>query len=133
MNKNKYDVKLNSILFFDKNKNVIDYYKLLKKFHTFLIWAYYNKIKDYKIKNMIVRDYNNIYDYRENIGNTNSKLCKYITYQKIVINSDKLEKINKMVDKYFNIINNSSKKMFLEISNKYLNILKQNFKIEPTL
>jgi hypothetical protein len=128
MDRNMYPVKLNGII----HGNMIDYYKLLKKLYTFLKWAYYNKMKDYNMKAMAIKSYNMIYDFRESVGTINSKLCKYSTYQEIVTNPDKIKLINKKVDKYYNILNNSSKKIFMEESKKYNDILEQYFRIQPS-
>jgi hypothetical protein len=127
MDRNMYPVKLNGIIHF----NDIDYYKLLKKFYIFLKWAYYNKMKDYNMKAMTIKSYNKIYDFRENYGTINSKLCKYSTYQEIVTNPDKIKLINKKVDKYYNILNSSSMKIFMEESKKYNDILELYFRIQP--
>lgn len=132
MDNNIYPIKLNSIIYFDKNKSiyVIDYYKLLKHFYTFLKWAYFNKFKDYKIKDLAVHVYNNIYDFREKIGTINNKLCKYITYQAIVTNPNKLKKIDDKVDKYFNILNDASKQLFIKEFKQFSNYMEAFCRIQ---
>jgi hypothetical protein len=123
MDRTKYPVKLSSILF----NNQIDYYKLLKKFQTFLKWAFYNIIRDYNFKNYTVILYNKIHDFRESVGIYNHKLCKYQAYQQI----DHNQQVNNKVLKYFNLLNDKSKEIYVNEAIKYKELLNKYFIIKP--
>jgi hypothetical protein len=121
MDKNEMKIRIVSMI---KN-NDINYYLVLKKFQVFLKWGYYNKIfKDkYAIKNALII-YDEISKFRNNIGDINYKVCKYERYVSIYDN-DKKEKAKKKVDKYFTLLNNNSKKLYLKLSENYKKYLQQ--------
>lgn len=106
-----------------KNKKIF-YYIVLKKYQVFLKWAYFNRIfKEKYLINKTIDTYNEIYDFRENIGDKYFKLCS-------IDNQLSLEKENKdlLKKKYknqFTEINNSSKELYDKINKlygKYLNL-----------
>jgi hypothetical protein len=104
------------------NNKEIFYYYILKKIQVFLKWAYFNRIfkEKYLIDN-VADTYNEIYDFREEIGNKYYKLC--MLGNLLLINKE-----DKLKDKYkieFDKINTLSKNLYDKISkhySKYLNL-----------
>lgn len=126
---NKYNdnnKKLNyySVDFYDIiNNNKIFYYIVLKKYQVFLKWGYFNKIfKERELINKTVDFYNEIYDFRENIGNKYFELCSIDNQILLTKNNEKLKEDYK---KKFKKINKLSKKIYTKINKlyaKYLNL-----------
>ena len=67
-----YSSELNDLI----NNKEIFYYIILKKIQVFLKWAYFNRIfKEKYIIGNVANTYNEIYDFREKIGNKYYQLC----------------------------------------------------------
>lgn len=113
-----YSSELNDLI----NNKEIFYYIVLKKIQVFLKWAYFNRIfKEKYIIGNVANTYNEIYDFREKIGNKYYHLCmldnsllikkedtikkKYkVEFDKInIMSKDLYDKINKLYNNYFNL------------------------------
>lgn len=120
--------KLKSLITNDK----INFYFVLKKFQTFLKWGYYKlgpKYRDPILAQHTVELYNNIYDFREQLGVENRKLCYYTSIAFITEDKTKLELINKKINKYFTKLNDVCKKYYLDISKDYKKYLAEHIQI----
>lgn len=105
------------------NNKKIFYYVVLKKIQVFLKWGYFNKIfKERELINKTVDFYNEIYDFRENIGNKYFELCLLDNQILLTKYNSKLKENYK---KKFKKINKLSKKIYTNINElyaKYLNL-----------
>jgi hypothetical protein len=105
------------------NNKKIFYYIILKKIQVFLKWGYFNKIfKEKELINNTINFYNEIYDFRENIGNKYFELCSIDNQILLTKNKEKLKKEYK---KNFKKINKHSEKIYIKINKlykKYLNL-----------
>ena len=127
-----WNVELNEVLIKtlikkSKNKYQISYYKLLKYFFHFIKKAYFNKIFEEKyLINSTIDTYNEIYDFREKIGDMNNNLCK-IENMLIIDNKDKkLQDEYVIVKKEFEL---KCRNYFLQVSKPYFKYLKMYFKL----
>ena len=127
-----WNVELNEVLIKtlikkSKNKYQISYYKLLKYFFHFIKKAYFNKIFEEKyLINNTIDTYNEIYDFREKIGDMNNNLCKIENM--LIINSKdkKLQDEYVIVKKEFEL---KCRNYFLQVSKPYFKYLKEYFKL----
>lgn len=127
-----WNVELNEVLIetlikTSKNKYQISYYKLLKYFFHFIKKAYFNKIFEKKdLINSTIDTYNEIYDFREKIGDMNNNLCKIENM--LIINSKdkKLQDEYVIVKKEFEL---KCRNYFLQVSKPYFKYLKEYFKL----
>jgi hypothetical protein len=109
MDRNMYIQKINSII----TNNEFDYYKILKKFQTFLKWGYYN----IHLNSSCIDLYNKIYEFKNKLGTINYKYCKYTNLKIIVKDPSELKIIDAKIKKYYKKLNERSKKIYL---NNYL-------------
>jgi len=127
-----WNVELNEVLIetlikTNKNKYQISYYKLLKYFFHFIKKAYFNKIFEEKyLINNTIDTYNEIYDFREKIGDMNNNLCK-IENMLIIDNKNiKLQDEYVIVKKEFEL---KCRNYFLQVSKPYFKYLREYFKL----
>ena len=103
------------------------FYLLLKKFQVFLKWGYFNRIfKEHNLVKLAIITYNDIYDFREDIGIIYNKLCLLQTQIILCDNTALLQELKIQYEKDFIQFNNISKKYYYEKSKKY-KIYLQNF------
>lgn len=118
----------NAIIKTDKKTYEIFYYKIIKYFLYFLKKHYFMKtFKEHNIISQTINIYNNIYDYRNELGSYNYEIC-------MLENLIKLKKGNniELIDKYNKLLkefNNKCKKYFEEISQLYRFYLNNNFRL----
>ena len=109
------------------NMTTLSYYLLLKKFQVFLKWGYFNRIfKEHNLVKLAIITYNDIYDFREDIGIIYNKLCLLQTQIILCDNTALLQELKIQYEKDFIQFNNISKKYYYEKSKKY-KIYLQNF------
>jgi hypothetical protein len=100
--------------------NKISYYNLLKKIQHFIKWAYWNKLlKEKEIIRNTIFVYNQIDEFRENIGKINNETCLIST--KSILENDKIEK-NKLKKDYeikYEEFNKLSKEKYEKVSKIY--------------
>ncbi len=121
------DVLIDSLNANSQNKYQMSYYKLLKYFFHFLKKSYFNKIfEENKLINEIINTYNEIYDFRERIGNMNNNLCKIENMIIIESKNKQLKEDYKNVKQEFEI---KCRNYFLQVSKPYFKYLKDYFKL----
>lgn len=105
------------------NNKKIFYYIVLKKFQVFLKWGYFNKIfRERDLINMTIDMYNEIYEFRENIGDKYYKLCSIDN--QLVLEKENKDLLKKKYKKQLKKINKSSKELYDKVNKlyaKYLN------------
>ena len=126
VNSNILYVELNEVLIDSINqtnsKYQMSYYKLLKYFFHFLKKSYFNKIfEESELYPKAVKLYNEIYDYRKELGTTNNNICKI--ENEIIINNNDLLLQNKYKElkKQFEL---KCKEYFIQVSIPFLKYLK---------
>lgn len=111
-----YNVELMDILL----DNKIFYYLVIKKIQTFLKWGYFKRIfKERYLIDNVITCYNEIYDFRENIGDQYNKFCLMSNEISIVIDKDKLKILKNNYEKDFDKINSKSKELYDKIYKLY--------------
>lgn len=109
-----YSAEFNDLI----NNKKLFYYFVLKKIQVFLKWGYFNKIfKEIKLIEKTSDIYNEIYDFRENIGNKYFELCS-IDNQRLLKKGNE-ELLKKEYKKLFKKINKSSKELYDKINKSY--------------
>jgi hypothetical protein len=106
--------------------NKIFYYFLLKKIQVLLKYCYFNKIfKERFIIDNAITFYNEIYDFRENVGIEYNKFCLMDNEINIEPDKDKLKILKKNYKIEFDKINYKSKELYdkiYKVYSKYFNI-----------
>lgn len=105
--------------------NKIFYYFLLKKIQVLLKYCYFNRIfKERFLIDNAITFYNEIYDFRENIGIEYNKFCLIDNEINIETDKDKLKILKKNYKIEFDKINNKSKELYdkiYQVYSKYFN------------
>jgi hypothetical protein len=87
-------------------------------------WGYFNRIfKEKYLINKTIDTYNEIYDFRENIGDKYFKLCSIDNH--LSLEKENKDLLKKKYKNQFTEINNSSKELYDKINKlygKYLNL-----------
>jgi len=103
----------------------INYYKMIKHFFHWLIRSFFDKIfKEYDLVKNIVCLYNEISDFRENIGEINNNICKL---ENLLINNPTNKDIIKKHQELFNKMQNECNAYFIKISTPFKKYLKTHF------
>jgi hypothetical protein len=125
-----WNVELNDILIDSlmnsKNKYQISYYKMLKYFFHFLKKGYFSKLFEERyVIDRTINTYNEIYDFREKIGDINNSLCKI---ENILVTdyTDKLKDDYTKLKLQFEL---KCKNFFIEVSKPFFKYLKTYFKL----
>lgn len=127
-----WNVELNEVLIESltensKNKYQMSYYKLLKYFFHFIKRAYFNKLfEERDLIDRTIDTYNEIYDFREKIGDMNNNLCKIENMMIIENKNNKIKEDYKIVKQEFEI---KCRNYFLQISKPYFKYLREYFKL----
>jgi hypothetical protein len=103
--------------------NQLSYYYYLKKIGYFMKWLYFKKKLDYSDVKKNIIEFNNLFDFRDNIGSEYNKYC--IIKNNIDLYEKKLYKYikkysknkNKKYDKYIKKYNNKIKKLDKDYNN----------------
>jgi dihydroorotate dehydrogenase len=127
-----FDVDLNEVLYKNQKKYNMSYYKYLKYFFHFLRQSYFkNLFNDYKLKQKVIDTYNNIFDYREKLGEMNNKLCKIENVLLINIHKNQKKENKKIIKEYLTLKEEfelKCKDYFLVVSKPFLEYLKLNIR-----
>ena len=127
-----WNVELNDVLIEtltenSRNKYQMSYYKLLKYFFHFIKKAYFNKLfEERDLIERTIETYNEIYDFREKIGEMNNGLCKI---ENMIIIDTKNKQIKEdyiSVKRDFEI---KCRNYFLQVSKPYYKYLREYFKL----
>ena len=127
-----WNVELNEVLIESltensKNKYQMSYYKLLKYFFHFIKKAYFNKLfEERDLIERVIDTYNEIYDFREKIGEMNNNLCKIENIMYIDTKNKNLKEDYKNVKQEFEL---KCRNYFLQVSKPYFKYLKEYFKL----
>ena len=122
--------------------NKFSYYYYLKKIGFFMKWLFFNKKLDYSDVKKNIIEFNNLFDFRDNIGSEYNKYCiiknnidlyeqklyKYMNKKK----HSKSDKYNKYINKYQNRLFKLTKeynKGLLKLDNKSENYFNNLLKI----
>lgn len=127
-----WDVELNEVLIKSINQNKskyqMSYYKLLKYFFHFLKQSYFKKLfQEHDLVYKAIETYNEIYDFREKIGEMNNNLCKIENL--IIINSKNNDKLIKEYNELKEQFEIKCKNYFIQVSKPFLKYLKSYFKL----
>ena len=110
----------------------IFYYYLIKKLLFFIKWLYFNKlIKEKNIATNSIDLHNEIFDFRNDIGNKYNKSC--ILNNNIQINKIKNIDTQNLISKYntyINEINNICKEKYTIYTKNYQDYLKNYIRIQ---
>jgi hypothetical protein len=115
-----WDVDLSEVLYKNNKEYKMSYYKFLKYFFHFLKHFYYKKIFDRSVANKVIDTYNEIYDFRERIGDMNNNLCKIEN-----LNNKKLNKEYYELKEQFEL---KCKHFFIDKSKLFFQYLKSYFR-----
>ena len=137
-----WDVELNEVLIKSivqsKSKYQMSYYKLLKYFFHFLKQSYFKKLfQEHNLVSKAIETYNEIYDFRERLGNMNYNLCKIeniiiINHELKEENSKLKEENSKLKEQYTELKQQfelKCKNYFIQVSKPFLKYLKSYFKL----
>jgi len=121
------EVLIESLIENSKNKYQMSYYKLLKNFFHFLKKGYFNKIfEERDLIDQTIDTYNEIYDFREKVGNMHNNLCKIENMILIDKKNKKLYEDYKNLKQEFEL---KCKNYFLQVSKRYSKYLREYFKL----
>jgi len=121
------EVLIESLIENSKNKYQMSYYKLLKYFFHFLKKGYFNKIfEERDLIDQTIDTYNEIYDFREKVGNMHNNLCKIENMILIDKKNKKLYEDYKNLKQEFEL---KCKNYFLQVSKRYSKYLREYFKL----
>jgi hypothetical protein len=121
------EVLIESLIENSKNKYQMSYYKLLKYFFHFLKKGYFNKIfEERDLIDQTIDTYNEIYDFREKVGNMHNNLCKIENMILIDKKNKKLHEDYKNLKQEFEL---KCKNYFLQVSKRYSKYLREYFKL----
>ncbi len=121
------DLLIESLVENSKNKYQMSYYKLLKYFFHFIKRAYFNKLfEERDLVERTIDTYNEIYDFREKIGEMNNNLCKI---ENNIISDSKNKKIREEYSILKQEFELKCRNYFLQVSKPYFKYLKDYFKL----
>ena len=139
-----WDVELNEVLIKSinqsKSKYQMSYYKLLKYFFHFLKQSYFKKLfQEHDLVSNAIETYNEIYDFRERLGDMNYNLCKIENMIIININNNKFKENSKLKEENSKLKKEYTelkqqfelkcKNYFIQVSKPFLKYLKSYFKL----
>lgn len=103
----------------------INYYKMIKHFFHWLIKSFFDKIfREYNLVKNVVCLYNEISDFREQIGEINNNICKL---ENLLILNPNNKEIIKEYQELFNKMQFECKDYYTKISNPFKKYLKTHF------
>jgi len=101
------------------NNKEIFYYSVIKKLQVFLKWGFFEKL----FRDNAISFYNEIYNFREEIGSEYNKLCTLDNKIDLTQNVEDKSKLKKQYKLLFKKINNNCKKIYDKLSKDYLKYL----------
>jgi predicted nuclease with TOPRIM domain len=105
----------------------MSYYQLLKFFFHFIKKAYFNSLfKEKDLINKTINTYNEIYDFRERVGEMHNNLCKLENLIFIDDQNENLKGEYKILKQEFEL---KCRNYFLQISKPYYKYLTDYFKL----
>jgi len=109
--------------------NKLSYYKFLKLFQHFIKWCYFNKIfRESYVINNTVKLYNDIYKFREEVGDSHNNICLLDNMIFLCKDKNKKKELQDEYKKKYNIFNNMVKKYYNKISTPYQKYLRNYFR-----
>ena len=109
----------------------MSYYKLLKYFFHFLKQSYFKKLfQEHDLVSKAIETYNEIYDFRERLGDMNYNLCNIENM--IIIDHELKEENIKLKEQYSELKQQfelKCKNYFIQVSKPFLKYLKSYFKL----